>query len=215
VPEYFAACPGEPPSSAPAVVAGVNLPSGHLETGESGATFWVSDDYLKRPAALASDLALRFPQTGLWPLGWSWDFETPHAYAEAEVDLDAVAALDVAEVLASAWNDYGFDPTQFHGLADKSSQLSDIDAFSILDGAEPWTQRAGRRLLLVACTRPADVLATLGLRGERLAPGPQCAVLRSWEERFGAFLIDLSPSSVTFAVHAPPTAPEQARRPTS
>ncbi|GEM_PF-2741732 len=212
MPEYFAACPGGPPSSASAAVAGVKLPPGHLETGESGATFWISDDYLERPAAIAGELALRFSQTGLWPLGWSWDFESPQGYAEAEVDLDEVTTLDVAEVLSSAWEDYGFDPAQFLGLADGSSQPGEIDAFSILDGAEPWIQRPGRRLLLVPCTRPADSLAVLGLHGERLPPGRLCAVLRSWEERFSAFLIDLSPSSVTLAVHAPPTAPEQARR---
>jgi hypothetical protein len=67
-------------------------------------------------------------------------------------------------------------------------------------------------LLLVPCTRPAVAYAALGFLGERLEPEPLCAVLRSWETRFGAVLIDLSPSSVTFAVHAPPAALDQARR---
>jgi hypothetical protein len=212
MPEYFAHRPGDPPSPSASVVAGVGLPVGSLRTGESGATFWVSEEYLERPAALAGELVVQFSQTGLWPLGWSWESESPEAYSTEEVDLDVVEAIDVGQVLRSAWEDYGFDPNQFLGLAEPSNQRSTTDAFSILDGAEPWSERPGRRLLLVPCTRPADALAVLGFLGERLEPAPQCAVLRSWEERFGAFLVDLSPSSVTFAVHAPPATPEQARR---
>lgn len=210
--DYFADRSGDLPRSVPAVIGGVELPPGSLQTGENGTTFWISDEYLEHPAVLAQDLALQFSQTGLWPLGWSWEAESPQAYAEEQVDLHEVATLDVTEVLTSAWEDYGFDPQQFPGLAEGSSQTRSIDAFSILDGAEPWSERPGRRLLLVPCTQPAHALAALGLRGERLPPEPQCAVLRSWETRFGAVLVDLSPSSVTLAVHAPPTMPGQARR---
>jgi hypothetical protein len=212
VPEYLAARPGDLRSSPPAAVAGVKLPPGSLQTGESGTTFWISNDYLERPAVLAGELASQFAQTGLWPLGWSWASEGPQEYSQEQVNLDEVAALDVTALLTSAWGDYGFDPAQFPGLAEKSSQLRTIDAFSILDGAEPWAELPGRSLLLVPCARPADALAALGISAERLEPAPLCAVLRSWEKRFAAFVVDLSPSSITFAVHAPPSAPEHARR---
>src|SRR5689334_21074261 len=109
---YSAARPGDLPSLNPAVVADVDLPTGTIHTGDNGNAFWVSDEYLERPAALAAGLARQFPQSGLWPVGWSWESESPAAYATEHVDLGEIGALDVNAVVAKAWEDYGFDPTE-------------------------------------------------------------------------------------------------------
>jgi hypothetical protein len=75
---------------------------------------------------------------------------------------------------------------------------------------------AEAKLMFVACQRPADVVAALGLEcgpegsaaaGDVALP---VAVLRSWEERFHAFLVGLTPGGLTLAVNAPPQGLEHA-----
>jgi hypothetical protein len=67
------------------------------------------------------------------------------------------------------------------------------------------------RLGLVAVTRPADVLATVGWMGacnHYGDIGPLSAVLRSWEERFGAYLVGVGFATLTLAVQRPPVSRE-------
>ena len=73
----------------------------------------------------------------------------------------------------------------------------------------------GARIGLVAADRPADVLAVIGWeclypRGESLLP--LTAVLRSWEDRFGAQLVDVGFADLRLLVERPPPTLEAAQR---
>jgi hypothetical protein len=74
---------------------------------------------------------------------------------------------------------------------------------------------ATERIGLVAADRPADVLATIGWeplypRGESLLP--LTAVLRSWEDRFGARPIDVGYADLRLLVERPPRTLEAAQQ---
>jgi hypothetical protein len=71
------------------------------------------------------------------------------------------------------------------------------------------------RIGLVAAGRPADVLSVIGWgglanRGESVLP--LTAVLRSWEDRFGARLIDVGYADLRLFVERPPRTLEAAQR---
>lgn len=72
------------------------------------------------------------------------------------------------------------------------------------------------RIALVAAGRPADVLAVIGWGGLINQPGspllPLTAVLRSWEDRFGARLIDVGYDSLRLLVERPPRTLAAAQR---
>ena len=60
-------------------------------------------------------------------------------------------------------------------------------------------------LVLVAVNRPADVPARLGAFPTETATSAEIsAVLRSWEERFGAVVVEQTPATITLIVDAPP-----------
>jgi hypothetical protein len=72
----------------------------------------------------------------------------------------------------------------------------------------------GARLGLVRCERSADAPALIGWTGPVNHENDTArfsAVLRSWEDRFGARLIMLGFDTMTLSVAAPPTSPEHAR----
>ncbi len=64
--------------------------------------------------------------------------------------------------------------------------------------------------MIVPCNRPADCVALIGGLAVEADTAGISAVIRSWEERFGAVLVAVEPSTATLAVTAPPTTPEQA-----
>ena len=89
-----------------------------------------------------------------------------------------------------------------------------------LDVVLPQIRAANRgsaeaRIGLVAAARPADVLAVIGWdclysRGQSLLS--LTAVLRSWEDRFGARLIDVGFDTLRLLVDRPPRTLEAAQR---
>ncbi|MGO9956244.1 MAG: DUF4253 domain-containing protein [Solirubrobacteraceae bacterium] len=69
------------------------------------------------------------------------------------------------------------------------------------------------QLLLVPCNQPADAIDVLDFGVAGIPPGGPSALLRSWEARFGADLVMLSPNGrELLAVQSPPTSPGQAQR---
>ena len=107
------------------------------------------------------------------------------------------------------------DSRQFSGLAEPSelAQSPTADPFeAVSDDAQRESWRPPRRLLLVPCSRPADVLAVLGWDYSQLPAPLIAAVLRSWEQRFAAVPVELEPSALTLHIGAPPTRIEQARK---
>jgi len=148
--------------------------------------------------------------------GRPWD----EGELDARCDLAAVDQLDAASVLAQAWSgkapapeEFEHEPeffagwfppagSQFPGLAPGQDQaLSEAE----LDRALRWFGPA--RIGLVPAARPADVLALVGFNGTVNGYGtPELlsAALRSWEDRFGAVLIEIGFAHIRMLVRRPP-----------
>lgn len=153
-----------------------------------------------------------------------WDtgeFAKPEDPSEAD-------ALDVAALLREMWTSWlplpdEDDPEwiearapytrEFPGLAaPEHTPLSSAEQQQAVDLVLPQTRQAHgatrtARIGLVAASRPADALPVIGWdalanRGESLLP--LTAVLRSWEDRFGARLIDVGYADLRLLVERPP-----------
>lgn len=201
-------------------LADLALPPGSWHEG-----IWASDAPLDAPDRYLTCVAA-YRHTGLWPVlipadprfgpeeNWVADRERlPHAGA------DQVAATDPAKVLRQWWDgpccDGGclepFGDT-FGGLARRSNRRMDPHAEAGNTGSL-LAARAGSRLGLVRTAHPADIPALIGWAGTlnwTHDVAAVSAVLRSWEERFGATLVTLGFDAVELTVAAPPTTRERA-----
>lgn len=207
----------------------VELPPGRVVAG----AYWLSD----APARSGLWAALRqaHPRSGLWPviaepahgqpeLPW----ETGHFSGPAR-DAGPAAGRDAAVVLADLWREYVEDVgeeeagevewdalapfgTQWPGLAPAPSAAPAADPDAVAEQVAEDSGDGTSRLLLVPAARGADVLAVVGWTGSlnhTEDPAGLSAVLRSWEDRFGARLIRLGFDTLLLAVAAPPgTEPE-------
>jgi hypothetical protein len=188
------------------------------------AALWVSDRVVPDVAAAWWTLAQQFEATGLWPLvlqaldesGRPWNSGELMPAAEGDVD-----ALDVRQVLEDGWNGWlvpvnnpwppGTGPLApfgpgFPGLAPLQRAASN---------SRLALARGGRaRIGLVSCRRPADAVATIGWMGAIDVTGAAevSAVLRSWEDRFGAVVVGLSFATITLLVSRPPASDDDALR---
>lgn len=109
---------------------------------------------------------------------------------------------------------------EWPGLApEQSAPLTPAERQQALDVMLPQIRQEhaetqDARIGLVAASRPADVLAVTGWaglvnHGESLLP--LTAVLRSWEDRFGARLIDVGSADLRLIVERPPRTLEAAQ----
>ena len=111
---------------------------------------------------------------------------------------------------------------QFPGLAPPGdTPLTTAERQHALDVVLPQMRltllpRPAARIGLVAADRPADVLPAIGWEGVTNRGAefllPLAAVLRSWEERFGARLIDVGFAEIRLLVECPPRTLEAATR---
>lgn len=190
---YFAPRAGTLPRDGEATVAGVRLPA-----GSRCPHYWATDDVVPDAPAVAARLAEAFAETGLWPVLWSFP-ETPDHYALPTTDPRAADGLDPAGIL----------DTPLAKPATEGERPD--DPF----GAAADSQRygsGGSVLLLVPVNRPADAIAMLGaLQSEFLSEAEITAVVRSWEERFGAVLTSHGPGTFDLVVAARPGNPAHAR----
>lgn len=98
----------------------------------------------------------------------------------------------------------------FPGLAPPTPGLALLTAAEIVESAVEEADVPGDPLLgVVPVGRPADVPAAVGWSGTAESPRPWdppalSAVLRSWEDRFGAVLVLVGRVSLELAVAAPP-----------
>jgi hypothetical protein len=158
-----------------------------------------------------------------------WD--TGELFGEPE-DTDAIDALDAGRLLAGWWEDrvpsedelaadreWGQEyleetlapfGTRFPGLA--SAVEEELDPDLMRRALFQYTRHA--RIGLVPAGRPADILPRLGfcvvnagITGSELA-----AVLRSWEDRFGARLFEVGFDAIRLLVSRPPRTLEAAQR---
>ncbi|WP_326566579.1 DUF4253 domain-containing protein [Amycolatopsis rhabdoformis] len=190
-----------------------------LPPGRWHGHIWVSEEPLARSHRYLECVA-EFERSGLWPVlvphdqrfaarGEDWlDDRGRLAPAGHRVD-----SVDPAEALARWWDTSCCDGAclrpfgaRFPGLARRTHRRADPLAEAGNTGSILAT-RGAHRLGLVQTARPADIPALLGWTGmikstDRVAE--LSAVLRSWEDRFGATLISLGFDSLTLSVSAPP-----------
>jgi hypothetical protein len=174
---------------------------------------WVSDEPV--PSGLWADLRAEHARSGLWPMllddstqPWSAGQIAP----EPVTDIDTYdAGAFMAEVWAeraAADDDFGdLEPYEHTcpGLAPPGERVGDPDV-----AADRYVRDLGDRgtpLGLAAARRGADVLTVMGWQGavnHNQWIAPLSAVLRSWEERFGARVVGVGFDTLDVTVAAPP-----------
>lgn len=200
------------------------LPS-QLPPGRQLGPIWVTDHPLDQ-ADIYPRCVADFDRSGLWPVLIPQDGRFSDSGEDWIVDrgfgspaVERARSADPAEVLGDLWAEpccqgRCLDPygAEFPGLSRKSPARADPGAAASATGAL-LSSISQVRLGLVAVDRAADVPAVLGWTGavNRTADvGALSAVLRSWEDRFGAVLVALGFDSLTLSVAAPPTTPARA-----
>jgi Domain of unknown function (DUF4253) len=138
------------------------------------------------------------------------------------VDVADIGRLSAAAILAGLWEEKAGDDgdalfsaqyqpfsVQFPGLAARSEeQLTRDDTLRALDSVP------SAHMCLAAASRPADLLAVIGwnISDAWDSALPVCAVLRTWEDRFGAQLLQIGPSAeIRLLVERPPRTIEAAQ----
>ncbi len=229
---YRAARPGTLPKESEPTIAGIKLPVGRLVVPSpdfangaalSTPVLWMTSEPVDDVGSLWSKLAADFHSSGLWPLVLEGDDGRP--WVEGELGPDSTSdpgQHDAASVLATWWREvlttaHGHDlpvevrekalaqvapfGKEFPGLAPASDSARDPIA------AERVADALKGRLGLVAVSRPADALAVIGWMGPAnyySDMGLLSAVLRSWEERFGAYLVGVGFDIIALGVERPP-----------
>jgi hypothetical protein len=222
--------PARIPADGPVRLGSVQLPDGRQLSDEYAdpplPLLWATNERVPDGPRVWQVLTGIHPDTGLVPIllsfmrggheGRPWDV----GELDMRCDLAAVDRLDAAAVLAQAWagtaptlEDFERQPeffadwfppvaSQFPGLTPGQDQaLTEAE----LDRALSWFGPA--RIGLVPAARPADVLALVGFNGTANGYGtPELlsAVLRSWEDRFGAVLIEVGFDHIRMLVRRPP-----------
>ena len=134
---------------------------------------------------------------------------------EPEPALARVPRCDVAAVLAERYpGGCVFHPhclapfgAAFPGLASPTAAAALLRPDEVVTAAVEEAELLGEYLLgLVPVSRPADVPAAVGWAGagEEWDAATVSAVLRSWEDRFGAVLVRMGRATLELAVAAPP-----------
>jgi hypothetical protein len=226
---YHADRVGELPSVDDVLIGGVRLPRGNtiVPSEEFAASVptvhavaWISADYVPDVGGLWCQLSDTFAHHGLWPLlldSLDGDDARPWETGELDPALSSdPASHDASALLAEMWTacipeseevsaELAPCGRDFAGLAAPTSGPP-IDIPDYMEGADG-------RLGLVATTRPADVPAIIGWTGplnHEPDMGKLAAIMRSWEDRFGAYLIGLGFDTMSFIVERPPTTIEHA-----
>jgi hypothetical protein len=142
-------------------------------------------------------------------------------------DITAIDAMDAAHVLHELWNrkngarqepgsgrdTASREPTaptgpRYSGLASPLAQELDPDLIWLA----LHQYGSGTRIGLVPVDRPADILPRTGWQGAggHCTASALAAVLRSWEDRFGARLLEVGPDTIRVLVARPPQSLDQA-----
>ncbi|WP_416961977.1 DUF4253 domain-containing protein [Streptomyces sp. Agncl-13] len=140
------------------------------------------------------------------------DYPGKEAVAEAVVETFGEQAT-YDETIAPYGPEWpGLAPATEHGQ--EQSVNPDARAAEIADSlADSGTWLKEPRLALVPARRSADIPAAIGWSGQINYEGDVarlCAVLRSWEDRFGIRVVALTSDQLVLSVAAPPTTQEEA-----
>ena len=173
---------------------------------EDGRTvMWQFDCGGRRAEELWHRRAEKFSSTGLWPVliqrgAQLLEFSASNGW-------EAGAESDAEDVLRELWDErlpltqeelapFG---SEFPGLG-RGGGRRKVEA--IRTAIREMDGFAG--VALVPVTRPADVVGATGWAGAAIDPSLLSAVLRSWEERYEAFVIGMSVDQLFLAVRRPP-----------
>lgn len=180
----------------------------HIATSDPWATDSVYRELLTASAS-----------TGRWPL-WVFDDERVRAPVDPTRALAEVDACDAGQVLSERWPggcpccDERLDPFRdgFPGLLPRPAVDPDAALAHLAQVGDGTYLRVPQ---LVSVTRPADVPAVIGWMGSFNSWDDtvgMSAVLRSWEQRFGAMLFLMNHSTLELAVAAPPHTEDECLR---
>jgi Domain of unknown function (DUF4253) len=176
------------------------------------AVAWITDELVTNPGRTWLSLSEMAPETGLQPFLMPDASYGPEQWFVDPRDPGEIDGVDAAEILRDLWHEdvddewvqqerYPFGST-FPGLAARAdAALARTELLRALDAF------AAAPICLVAASRPADALVSSGwLPGVAFQdPAAFGAVLRSWEERFGAVVVQASPSAeIRLMVQRPP-----------
>lgn len=212
----------------------LELPPGRLVVPASGGrpAYWLCDDPDPEVGYLWSDFLDAHENSGLWPLLFFGPKGTADYWEGGPVRPEAMsdpAAVDAETALTTRWPVYNSpgmtEPFGFHwpGLAPAPDDddhwhrvagaylLADEIAIQLCDRHPSGSVRLG----LVAAPSGADALTVAGWDGPfNFEPDTAriSAVVRSWEERFGAVVVAVGRDQLHLSVSAPPTTHAQALR---
>lgn len=215
----------------------VALPPGRIVRSDDGSgrpALWMSDDAATE-GLWAQAYAYR-SRSGLWPVllesllgdnGFRpWESGELYEWSISRPELH-----DAASMLAEWWEQStrhdSDDPlpeaerqavtapydTRWPGLAPAGELTADPDAMAIQYAAHLLSRERPLRLGLVAAERGADALAAMGWTGpanHTNDTGQIAAVVRSWENRFGARVVGVGFDTLYVSVTAPPATLDEA-----
>lgn len=223
---------GAMPDDGPVRLGSIELPPGRRIFGwnDDAPRLWATLEPVPDAGRVWRELAGLSGATGLVPIvlafldggheGRPWD----DGELDEPSDLAQAGSVAAATVLAENWSgslpedEEEFDEDaagevapfglRFPGLAPGQSH-------SLTDGevAQALNLVGSARIGLVPASRPADVLALIGhdtVNRDR-DPRPLAAVLRSWEDRFGATLMEVGFAHIRLLAQRPPRALPDAR----
>ncbi len=199
----------------------VPLPAGkHIRPDlddDEPAVLWLSKT--PPPPGLWEELRAAHPTSGLWPLLLTpLDGDAARPWVEGELvpgEMSDPADHDPADLLSSWWTSYAAGNGDWPGLAPAGADLAGADATADREAAALLASRRPWRLGLVAAGRGADALTVAGWDGPANHTGDTAhisAVLRSWEDRFGARVVGLGFDQLFLSVAAPPATEGEALR---
>ena len=178
----------------------VVLPPGRRivpQEGPGEPVAWVTTQPVQDPGRVWSALSDAYLETGLVPVVLTDGEQDEDFFFSAPDDLAELDRLDAASVLGISL------------APPEDGKLSMAEHQQVLGSLPPAP------IGLVPARRPADVLPAVGWRTIDRFPTslPIAAVLRSWEARFGARLLDVGPGAqIRLLVERPPRSTEAAQR---
>lgn len=166
----------------------------HSKKSDGSAVAWLTTGKDLRP--LFARLVEAFPRTGLWPVVATGLGDIGRPWLSGELDDPRDPDGDAFDVLKR----YGG-----HHITELAPAVDEIPP---LDLAMPYPFTS---LLVVPVARPADVprqLRWLGACNRSMTGEDISAVLRSWEDRYGAVLVEMGFASMRVVAAAIPQDPD-------
>lgn len=178
--------------------------------------FWLSDE--AAPPDLWPTLRAEHRRSGLWPLLLDDSAQPWSAGQVAPEPVSEIDGYDPAAFMSEVWADWLAPLPEWDqadelapfgrrcpGLAPPGDPSADPD--EVADWYARTLASRGTPLGLAAVSLGADALAAIGWQGalnHNQWTAPLAAVVRSWEDRFGARLVGMGFNTLELSVAAPP-----------